>query len=321
MSGTALSPCSPRRIGSSAWFLSCVVWVSFLLSGARWGFGPLLSKRFLLLSTLLTLAPLQIVRRWKLPFLKVFSSQLNLSTDYISHSLEIGDDVGSVSNLVPWKKRWQTSGSMASILWDRSIEERFAKFRKHCTHGRKGRSQLPSLRLMITLVKHIFREHNREADHWANFGVEGHWKILVDRSDNTETWKAVNGFRDGSSKDNGKKWMRRRDQRCRQGQVGHDQQNCGTFECRYSRGSRSDGCLHCHGNPLSGVQQMPESSEFFQCIDTLLKNQWCGIFSNFIFRGWKSKRVNKRSGKRRVRRSMLRPFGIRTNVICDLCLQ
>ena len=26
---------TPRRIGSSSWFLSCVVWVSFLLSGAR----------------------------------------------------------------------------------------------------------------------------------------------------------------------------------------------------------------------------------------------------------------------------------------------
>ena len=26
---------TPSRIGSSAWFLSCVVWVSFLLSGAR----------------------------------------------------------------------------------------------------------------------------------------------------------------------------------------------------------------------------------------------------------------------------------------------
>ena len=26
---------TPSRIGSSAWFLSCLVWVSFLLSGAR----------------------------------------------------------------------------------------------------------------------------------------------------------------------------------------------------------------------------------------------------------------------------------------------
>ena len=27
--------CTPSRIGSSAWFPSCLIWVSFLLSGAR----------------------------------------------------------------------------------------------------------------------------------------------------------------------------------------------------------------------------------------------------------------------------------------------
>ena len=53
-------------------------------------------------------------------------------------------------------------------------------------------------------VKHIFREHNQEVDHWANLGVEGQRKILVDWCSNSETWKAVKGFWDGSSKDNGK---------------------------------------------------------------------------------------------------------------------
>ena len=53
---------TPSRIGSSAWFLSCLVWVRFLLSGARW-FGPPLSTRGLLLSPrfLLSLAPFQNV--------------------------------------------------------------------------------------------------------------------------------------------------------------------------------------------------------------------------------------------------------------------
>ena len=43
-------------------------------------------------------------------------------------------------------------------------------------------------------VKHIFREHTREVDHWANLEGEGQRTTIVDRSDNTKTWKAVKGF-------------------------------------------------------------------------------------------------------------------------------
>ena len=50
----------------------------------------------------------------------------------------------------------------------------------------------------------MFREHNLEADHWANLGAEGQRTVIVDRSGNTETGKAVKGFWDGLSKDNGK---------------------------------------------------------------------------------------------------------------------
>ena len=53
-------------------------------------------------------------------------------------------------------------------------------------------------------VKHILREHNQEADHWANLGAEGQRKMIVDGSGNTDTRKAVKGFWNGSSKDNGK---------------------------------------------------------------------------------------------------------------------
>ena len=53
-------------------------------------------------------------------------------------------------------------------------------------------------------VKHIFREHNREAHHWRNWGAKGHRKIVVDSSSSTGTWKAVKGFWDGSSKNNGR---------------------------------------------------------------------------------------------------------------------
>ena len=45
-------------------------------------------------------------------------------------------------------------------------------------------------------VKHIFREHNQEADLWANVGAEGQRKVA-------DIWKAVKGFWDGSCED---KW-------------------------------------------------------------------------------------------------------------------
>ena len=43
-----------------------------------------------------------------------------------------------------------------------------------------------------------------EADHLANLGAEGQRKIIVDKGNNTERWKAVKGVWDGSSKNNGK---------------------------------------------------------------------------------------------------------------------
>ena len=45
-------------------------------------------------------------------------------------------------------------------------------------------------------VKHIFREHNQEADYLANLGA-GRKKI-------TQNWKAVRGFWDGSTKTDGR---------------------------------------------------------------------------------------------------------------------
>ena len=42
----------------------------------------------------------------------------------------------------------------------------------------------------------------KEADHWANIGAQELRKIVLDKRDNSETWKAVRGFRDGSFKNN-----------------------------------------------------------------------------------------------------------------------
>ena len=40
-------------------------------------------------------------------------------------------------------------------------------------------------------VKHVFREHNQEAGHWADVGSEGQRKIVIDARGNSESWKAV----------------------------------------------------------------------------------------------------------------------------------
>ena len=53
-------------------------------------------------------------------------------------------------------------------------------------------------------VNHVYREHNQEADQWAKIGAQGQRKIVLDRRDHSETWKAVRGYWDGSFKDKGK---------------------------------------------------------------------------------------------------------------------
>ena len=53
-------------------------------------------------------------------------------------------------------------------------------------------------------VKHISREHKQEADHLANLGAKGQRKITVEKGDNTENWKEVRRFLDGTKKTDGK---------------------------------------------------------------------------------------------------------------------
>ena len=54
-------------------------------------------------------------------------------------------------------------------------------------------------------MKHVFREHNQEADLGTNIGAEGERKIVVHKCSNSETWNAVKGNWNGSLKDSGKK--------------------------------------------------------------------------------------------------------------------
>ena len=53
-------------------------------------------------------------------------------------------------------------------------------------------------------VKHINREHNQGADHWAHIGAQGRRKIDIFWKDAPTTWKAICGFWDGRFKDDGR---------------------------------------------------------------------------------------------------------------------
>ena len=55
-----------------------------------------------------------------------------------------------------------------------------------------------------SFVNHVNREHNQEADDWANIGTQGRRQRVIDRRDATTTWKAIRGFSDGFFKDNGR---------------------------------------------------------------------------------------------------------------------
>ena len=51
-------------------------------------------------------------------------------------------------------------------------------------------------------VKHAFRKQNGEADHLANLGKEGKWKITIEGVENMETRKTLRGYWDGGKKEN-----------------------------------------------------------------------------------------------------------------------
>ena len=51
----------------------------------------------------------------------------------------------------------------------------------------------------------VYRDHNQEADHWANIGAHGRRrKTITDRRDESTVWKAIRGFWDGIFKNDGK---------------------------------------------------------------------------------------------------------------------
>ena len=87
---------------------------------------------------------------------------------------------------------WRVSGSMINIVWDRS------------THSWWKEKIASPISKIDDFMEHVYREHNWEADHWTNTGAQRLRKIVLDRCDNSETWKAAKGYSVGSFKDNGK---------------------------------------------------------------------------------------------------------------------
>ena len=108
---------------------------------------------------------------------------------------------------------------------------------------------------------HVFREHNQEADHWANVGAEGQRKVVIDRQGFADTWKAVKGFGDASCNDNGESG-------CGVVIKGVDREGCTISKIAlplkswYSYGGRNDGCVRAHWNPGSGFPHMSVRAEY-----------------------------------------------------------
>ena len=93
------------------------------------------------------------------------------------------------------------NGSMVNVLWSMSTEEELAKFKKTSHWKREVANPISKIDDFVT---HVFREHNQEAGHWADVGGEEQRKNVIDTRDNSESWKAVKGFLDGTSEDSGK---------------------------------------------------------------------------------------------------------------------
>ena len=64
----------------------------------------------------------------------------------------------------------------------------------------EGESCLPGRTKIGDYVKHIFNEHDQEADHLTSLGADGTRKTTVVKGGNHERWKAVREFWGGSKK-------------------------------------------------------------------------------------------------------------------------
>ena len=99
---------------------------------------------------------------------------------------------------------WRANGSTVNVLVGQKYSGMIRQVQKTLHSWWKEKIAKPISKIDFS-VKHVYREHNQESDHWANIGAQGQRKIVLDRCDNSESWKAVKGHWDGSFKDNGKR--------------------------------------------------------------------------------------------------------------------
>ena len=98
---------------------------------------------------------------------------------------------------------WLANGSTENLPKEQSTRMTLGRFKGSCTHG--GKEVQPHRSLTSTnFVKHIYREHNQEADRWATLELREEEKLRSIGKTPPTTWKAIQGFWDGSFKDDGK---------------------------------------------------------------------------------------------------------------------
>ena len=144
-------------------------------------------------------------------------------------------------------------------------------------------------------------------------------KIIIDRSGNTEEWKAAKGFWDGSSKHNDKSGCSvvikgvHKDRWVMISKIAVPL-IVGTAVAAEVLGACSRKSLICFSTS-AGVFRISIGA-----LTQFSTNNVVTILGSGRFES-ENVKCEKRRGKGRVRRSSSRAFGIRTSVICDLCRQ
>ena len=97
---------------------------------------------------------------------------------------------------------WHVNGSMVNILCGRSTEEELAKYKRPSFRG--GKRRLPIRFRTSPTLRNMSTENTiRKLTTGPTLVQKGHRKIVLDKCNNSEAWKAVEGYWDGSFKDNG----------------------------------------------------------------------------------------------------------------------
>ena len=94
------------------------------------------------------------------------------------------------------------NGSTGTTGWEKKYRDKIGGIQK-TSHSWWKRSVAQPVRIIEDCVKHVFKEHNQEADHLANQGAEGKSKKTIEGVKNTETWKVVRGYCDSSEREDG----------------------------------------------------------------------------------------------------------------------